>query len=214
MSASFGLPDAGRRLYDMSTATIRCHRLEAPLPPGLPRMLSTFCWSLLLPLIWGSLGGWSVPTSVVQVCARVGEDGGSLGAQWDKDDCAAIGIVSSTSRIGDAQRPSPDTTSSRAMASRSILPRFLRAIDLSNADESRHGRDFRLSPGANGNPPAPEAVTFYDGRRGRVIDPADPGHSLPPYLRRRNGDEPIRFPHRSPFQFSRRRWESPFSRSN
>ena len=181
-------------------------RLDAPLPPGLTAdLLYDVCWRLdgfprhlgihsggmviadrplaqVVPLEWGRMEDRSV-------------------LQWDKDDCAAIGIVKfdllglgmlnalhlTADLIEEAHGFEID------LATIPQEPAIYRMLTQSDTVGM-----FQVESRAQmATLPRMKPVTFYDlAVEVALIRPGPiQGQSVHPYLRRRNGDEPIRFPH-------------------
>lgn len=181
-------------------------RLDAPLPPGLTaELLYDVCWRLdgfprhlsihsggmviadrplaqVVPLEWGRMEDRSV-------------------LQWDKDDCAAIGIVK-FDLLGLGMLNALHLTAD--------LVKEAHGIELDLAVIPQEPSIYRMLTKADtvgmfqvesraqmATLPRMKPVTFYDlAVEVALIRPGPiQGQSVHPYLRRRNGDEPIRFPH-------------------
>ncbi len=163
-----------------------CHRLD-----GFPRHLGIHSGGVVIadrplhqvvPLEWGRMEGRSV-------------------MQWDKDDCAAIGIVKfDLLGLGmlNALHLSVD------------LVREAHGIDLDLAMIPQEPAIYRMLTAADtvglfqvesraqmATLPRMKPRTFYDlAVEVALIRPGPiQGQSVHPYLRRRNGEEPIRYPH-------------------
>ncbi len=183
-------------------------RLEAPLPEGLTAdLIYDICWRLdgfprhlgihsggmviadrplwqVVPLEWGRMEGRTV-------------------LQWDKDDCAAIGIVKfdllglgmlnalhlTVDYIADAHGIEVDLAT---------IPQEPAIYDtLTKADTVGL---FQVESRAQmATLPRMKPRTFYDlAIEVALIRPGPiQGQSVHPYLRRRNGEEPVRYPHPS-----------------
>jgi len=181
-------------------------RLDAPLSPGLTaELLYDVCWRLdgfprhlsihsggmviadrplaqVVPLEWGRMEDRSV-------------------LQWDKDDCAAIGIVK-FDLLGLGMLNALHLTAD--------LVKEAHGIELDLAVIPQEPSIYRMLTKADtvgmfqvesraqmATLPRMKPVTFYDlAVEVALIRPGPiQGQSVHPYLRRRNGDEPIRFPH-------------------
>ncbi len=181
-------------------------RLDAPLPPGLTaELLYDVCWRLdgfprhlgihsggmviadrplaqVVPLEWGRMEDRSV-------------------LQWDKDDCAAIGIVK-FDLLGLGMLNALHLTADLVeeahgfeidLATIPQEPAIYRMLTQSDTVGM-----FQVESRAQmATLPRMKPVTFYDlAVEVALIRPGPiQGQSVHPYLRRRNGDEPIRFPH-------------------
>jgi error-prone DNA polymerase len=183
-------------------------RLEAPLPNGLtaeliydicrrldgfPRHLGIHSGGMVIadrplhqvvPIEWGRMEGRSV-------------------LQWDKDDCAAIGIVKfdllglgmlnalhlATDLIEDAHGISIDLAT---IPQEPAIYRQLTAADTVGLFQVESRAQMATLPRM-------KPTTFYDlAVEVALIRPGPiQGQSVHPYLRRRNGEEPVRYPHPS-----------------
>lgn len=183
-------------------------RLEAPLPEGLtadmiydicrrldgfPRHLGIHSGGMVIadrplhqvvPLEWGRMEGRTV-------------------LQWDKDDCAAIGIVKfdllglgmlnalhlAHDMILDAHGVDVDLA---MIPQEPAIYRSLTAADTVGLFQVESRAQMATLPRM-------KPKTFYDlAVEVALIRPGPiQGQSVHPYLRRRNGDEPVRFPHPS-----------------
>ncbi|HUO46620.1 MAG TPA: error-prone DNA polymerase [Acidimicrobiia bacterium] len=183
-------------------------RLDAPLPEGLTAdLLYDICWRLdgfprhlgihsggmviadrplwqAVPLEWGRMEGRTV-------------------LQWDKDDCAAIGIVK-FDLLGLGMLNALHLTADYILEAHGI------EIDLATIPqepaiyETLTKADtvglFQVESRAQmATLPRMKPRTFYDlAIEVALIRPGPiQGQSVHPYLRRRNGEEPIRYPHPS-----------------
>ena len=167
-------------IYDL------CQRLD-----GFPRHLGIHSGGMVIadrplhqvvPLEWGRMSGRSV-------------------LQWDKDDCAAIGIVKfdllglgmlnalhlTTDLIADAHGVEIDLAS---LPQEPAIYRTLTAADTVGVFQVESRAQMATLPKM-------KPVTFYDlAVEVALIRPGPiQGQSVHPYLRRRNGEEPIRYPH-------------------
>lgn len=140
--------------------------------------------------------------------------------QWDKDDCAAIGIVK-FDLLGLGMLNALHLTAD--------LVKEAHGIELDLAVIPQEPSIYRMLTKADtvgmfqvesraqmATLPRMKPVTFYDlAVEVALIRPGPiQGQSVHPYLRRRNGDEPIRFPHPLTASISKRRWASPSFRSS
>lgn len=181
-------------------------RLEAPLPAGLTAdMIYDMCWRLdgfprhlgihsggmviadrplhqVVPLEWGRMEGRTV-------------------LQWDKDDCAAIGIVKfdllglgmlnalhlANDMIADAHGAGVDLA---LIPQEPAIYRMLTASDTVGLFQVESRAQMATLPKM-------KPKTFYDlAVEVALIRPGPiQGASVHPYLRRRNGEEPVRYPH-------------------
>ncbi|HUO45858.1 MAG TPA: error-prone DNA polymerase [Acidimicrobiia bacterium] len=183
-------------------------RLDAPLPEGLTAdLLYDVCWRLdgfprhlgihsggmviadrplwqAVPLEWGRMEGRTV-------------------LQWDKDDCAAIGIVK-FDLLGLGMLNALHLTADYITDAHGI------EIDLATIPQEPAIYDtltkadtvglFQVESRAQmATLPRMKPRTFYDlAIEVALIRPGPiQGQSVHPYLRRRNGEEPIRYPHPS-----------------
>ena len=181
-------------------------RLDAPLPSGLTaELLYDVCWRLdgfprhlgihsggmviadrpleqVVPLEWGRMEDRSV-------------------LQWDKDDCAAIGIVK-FDLLGLGMLNALHLTAD--------LVKETHGFEIDLATIPQEPAIYRMLTKADtvgmfqvesraqmATLPRMKPVTFYDlAVEVALIRPGPiQGQSVHPYLRRRNGDEPVRFPH-------------------
>jgi error-prone DNA polymerase len=183
-------------------------RLEAPLPHGLtadliyevchrldgfPRHLGIHSGGMVIadrplhqvvPLEWGRMEGRTV-------------------LQWDKDDCAAIGIVKfdllglgmlnalhlATDLIADTHGVEVDLAT---IPQEPAIYRQLTAADTVGLFQVESRAQMATLPRM-------KPKTFYDlAVEVALIRPGPiQGASVHPYLRRRNGEEPVRYPHSS-----------------
>ncbi len=183
-------------------------RLEAPLPHGLTAdLIYDVCWRLdgfprhlgihsggvviadrplhqVVPIEWGRMEGRSV-------------------LQWDKDDCAAIGIVKfdllglgmlnalhlATDLIEETHGIEIDLA---GLPQEPAIYRQLTASDTVGLFQVESRAQMATLPKM-------KPVTFYDlAVEVALIRPGPiQGQSVHPYLRRRNGEEPVRYPHPS-----------------
>ena len=168
------------RIYDV------CHRLD-----GFPRHLGIHSGGVVIadrplhqvvPLEWGRMEGRSV-------------------LQWDKDDCAAIGIVKfdllglgmlnalhlTTDLIADAHGIDLDLAS---LPQEPAIYRMLTAADTVGVFQVESRAQMATLPKM-------KPRTFYDlAVEVALIRPGPiQGQSVHPYLRRRNGQEPVSYPH-------------------
>ncbi len=167
-------------IYDL------CHRLD-----GFPRHLGIHSGGVVIadrplhqvvPLEWGRRSGRSV-------------------LQWDKDDCAAIGIVKfdllglgmlnalhlTTDLIADVHGVEIDLA---ALPQEPAIYRMLTAADTVGIFQVESRAQMATLPKM-------KPRTFYDlAVEVALIRPGPiQGQSVHPYLRRRNGEEPVRYPH-------------------
>ena len=183
-------------------------RLDAPLPEGLTAdLIYDICWRLdgyprhlgihsggmviadrplwqVVPLEWGRMEGRTV-------------------LQWDKDDCAAIGIVK-FDLLGLGMLNALHLTADYIAESHGIevdlatIPQEPAIYEmLTRADTVGL---FQVESRAQmATLPRMKPVTFYDlAIEVALIRPGPiQGQSVHPYLRRRNGEEPVRYPHPS-----------------
>ena len=183
-------------------------RMEAPLPHGLtaeyiydvcqrldgfPRHLGIHSGGMVIadrplhqvvPVEWGRMEGRTV-------------------LQWDKDDCAAIGIVKfdllglgmlnalhlATDLIADTHGVEVDLA---AIPQEPAIYRQLTAADTVGLFQVESRAQMATLPRM-------KPTTFYDlAVEVALIRPGPiQGASVHPYLRRRNGEEPVRYPHPS-----------------
>ncbi|MGH8925942.1 MAG: error-prone DNA polymerase [Acidimicrobiia bacterium] len=181
-------------------------RLDAPLPPGLTAdLLYDVCWRLdgfprhlgihsggmviadrplsqVVPLEWGRMEGRSV-------------------LQWDKDDCAAIGIVK-FDLLGLGMLNALHLTADLIKETHGI------EVDLATIEQEPAIYEMLTKADTVGlfqvesraqmaTLPRMKPTTFYDlAVEVALIRPGPiQGQSVHPYLRRRSGEEAIRFPH-------------------
>jgi error-prone DNA polymerase len=181
-------------------------RLDAPLPPGLTaELLYDVCWRLdgfprhlgihsggmviadrplsqVVPLEWGRMEGRSV-------------------LQWDKDDCAAIGIVK-FDLLGLGMLNALHLTADLIHETHGI------EVDLATIEQEPAIYEMLTKADTVGlfqvesraqmaTLPRMKPTTFYDlAVEVALIRPGPiQGQSVHPYLRRRSGEEPVRFPH-------------------
>lgn len=165
-----------------------CHRLD-----GFPRHLGIHSGGMVIadrplhqvvPLEWGRMEGRSV-------------------LQWDKDDCAAVGIVKfdllglgmlnalhlTTDLIEETHGLSIDLA---AIPQEPAIYRQLTAADTVGVFQVESRAQMATLPKM-------KPRTFYDlAVEVALIRPGPiQGESVHPYLRRRNGEEPVRYPHPS-----------------
>ncbi len=168
------------KIYDV------CHRLD-----GFPRHLGIHSGGMVIadrplhqvvPLEWGRMEGRSV-------------------LQWDKDDCAAIGIVKfdllglgmlnalhlAVDAIRDAHGVDIDLAT---IPQEPAIYRMMTAADTVGLFQVESRAQMATLPRM-------KPKTFYDlAVEVALIRPGPiQGQSVHPYLRRRNGEEPIRYPH-------------------
>ena len=181
-------------------------RLDAPLPPGLTAdLLYDLCWRLDgFPRHLGIHSGGMViadrPLSQV-VPLEWGRMEGSSVLQWDKDDCAAIGIVK-FDLLGLGMLNALHLTADLIKESQGV------EIDLATIPQEP--AIYRMLTKADtvglfqvesraqmATLPRMKPRTFYDlAVEVALIRPGPiQGQSVHPYLRRRNGEEPVRYPH-------------------
>ncbi|HEY7563631.1 MAG TPA: error-prone DNA polymerase [Acidimicrobiia bacterium] len=181
-------------------------RLDAPLPPGLTAdLIYDVCWRLdgyprhlgihsgglviadrplsrVVPLEWGRMENRSV-------------------LQWDKDDCAAIGIVK-FDLLGLGMLNALHLTADLITEAHGVeldlatIPQEPAIYEmLTRADTVGL---FQVESRAQmATLPRMKPRTFYDLAVEVALVRPGPiqGQSVHPYLRRRNGEEPIRYPH-------------------
>lgn len=163
-----------------------CHRID-----GFPRHLGIHSGGVVIadrplhqvvPIEWGRMEGRSV-------------------LQWDKDDCAAIGIVKfdllglgmlnalhlAVDAIEDTHGVQVDLAT---IAQEPEIYRVLTAADTVGLFQVESRAQMATLPRM-------KPTTFYDlAVEVALIRPGPiQGQSVHPYLRRRNGEEPIRYPH-------------------
>jgi error-prone DNA polymerase len=181
-------------------------RLDAPLPAGLTaELIYDICWRLdayprhlgihsggmviadrplfeVVPLEWGRMEGRSV-------------------LQWDKDDCAAIGIVKfdllglgmlnalhlTTDLIAETHGVEVDLAT---IPQEPAIYQVLTTADTVGLFQVESRAQMATLPRM-------KPKTFYDlAVEVALIRPGPvQGQSVHPYLRRRNGEEPVRYPH-------------------
>jgi error-prone DNA polymerase len=181
-------------------------RLDAPLPSGLTaELLYDVCWRLdgfprhlgihsggmviadrplseVVPLEWGRMEGRSV-------------------LQWDKDDCAAIGIVK-FDLLGLGMLNALHLTADLIKEAHGV------EVDLATIPQEPAIYEMLTKADTVGlfqvesraqmaTLPRMKPTTFYDlAVEVALIRPGPiQGQSVHPYLRRRRGEEPVRFPH-------------------
>ncbi|HKY48061.1 MAG TPA: error-prone DNA polymerase [Acidimicrobiia bacterium] len=181
-------------------------RLDAPLPTGLTAdLIYDVCWRLDgFPRHLGIHSGGMViadrPLSEV-VPLEWGRMEGRTVLQWDKDDCAAIGIVKfdllglgmlnalhlTTDLIEQAHGVVIDLAT---IPQEPAIYRMLTRADTVGLFQVESRAQMATLPKM-------KPRTFYDlAVEVALIRPGPiQGQSVHPYLRRRNGEEPVRYPH-------------------